>query len=84
MTPNWWGLFHRASVINLPITSSDHAPLFLDMVGGSQALASPFRFEEFWVKEPDCLKVVSDAWLCHCVGSPTMRFCQKIRFTKLS
>lgn len=79
---DWRGLFHRASVTNLPITSSDHAPLVLDTVGGSQALASLFRFEEFWVQELNCLQVISDAWQHPCVGSLALRLCKKIKFTK--
>ncbi|KAB1219839.1 hypothetical protein CJ030_MR3G009481 [Morella rubra] len=81
---DWRGLFPRASVTNLPITSSDHSPLIIDSDGGSRALATPFRFEEFWVKEADCLKIVQDAWNTNCYGSLALRLCKKIRHLKVA
>lgn len=78
----WRELFPRASVTNLPITSSDHAPLVVDSTGGSRAIASPFRFEEFWVNEPDCYSVILKAWKLVCSGSPALRLCKKLKATK--
>lgn len=46
------------------------------------SLASTLRFEDFWVKEPDCFNIIQEAWSSACSGSPVMRFCKKLKITK--
>uniref|UniRef100_A0A803PRU8 Reverse transcriptase domain-containing protein n=1 Tax=Cannabis sativa TaxID=3483 RepID=A0A803PRU8_CANSA len=59
---NWCTAFPRASVINLTIFGSDHAPILLHPWGNEPKLRCPFRFFEAWTSSPDCGKLVNQAW----------------------
>lgn len=54
----WISLFPCAVVKTLPRVASDHAPIFLDTNGASNAGPKPFRFESCWVKDEASKKVV--------------------------
>ncbi|XP_074347433.1 uncharacterized protein LOC141686289 [Apium graveolens] len=60
----WQRLFPRAEVKVLEVSTSDHLPLFLEL---NQMVYVPdikrFRFENCWVREDQCSKIVKDSWI---------------------
>lgn len=63
-------LFPTCTVRHLPAHNSDHNPILLDTIFTNVYLPCPFRFEEFWLKDPSCGSVISAAWSSTFVGSP--------------
>lgn len=58
-------MFESASVHNLPVVSSDHTALFLDVQGAPQTSRYPhkhFKFENAWLADEGCKQVVIQAW----------------------
>uniref|UniRef100_A0A803QGY6 Reverse transcriptase n=1 Tax=Cannabis sativa TaxID=3483 RepID=A0A803QGY6_CANSA len=68
----WLDMFPTVKLFDFEVSTSDHCPLLLVPVNTS-ALAGRrvFRFENSWLREPLCLKVVKDTW-AQAVGSPIM------------
>ncbi|KAH9802749.1 reverse transcriptase domain-containing protein [Citrus sinensis] len=60
---SWIHLFPTAKVTNVEASCSDHLPIFLEPV---PMVRSPrtkkFRFENSWLREPDCCDVVKVSW----------------------
>ncbi|KAK9740254.1 hypothetical protein RND81_03G022700 [Saponaria officinalis] len=60
----WNNLFPGAEVHHYPIYASDHAPIiikegiFLLRIKGTKR----FKFETFWLSDPECSKVVNETW----------------------
>uniref|UniRef100_A0A803Q029 Reverse transcriptase domain-containing protein n=1 Tax=Cannabis sativa TaxID=3483 RepID=A0A803Q029_CANSA len=59
---DWISLFPKACVTNLPIISSDHAPIILDSKGENSKGFKPFRFYEAWCKKRSCGTAVERVW----------------------
>jgi hypothetical protein len=55
---SWISLFPSFSIRHLPDDSSDHNPLILYTAVSQLPLSKPFRFEEYWMKHPECLSVI--------------------------
>jgi hypothetical protein len=53
-SPSWVLLHLNFSLIHLPAHNSDHNPISLNTNSTSCFLLRPFRFEEFWSKDPSC------------------------------
>lgn len=81
---SWLLLFPRAIVKNLTRTTSAHAPILIDTVGGNRVLAIPFQFEEFWMSVPGCRDVIQTTWEGCCTGSPTSKLYKNIQTTKVA
>jgi hypothetical protein len=63
LAPSAWVHRHPDfSLIHLPGHNSDHNPISLTTNSTSSFLLRPFRFEEFWSKDPTCEQVVEAAW----------------------
>uniref|UniRef100_A0A803NV61 Reverse transcriptase domain-containing protein n=1 Tax=Cannabis sativa TaxID=3483 RepID=A0A803NV61_CANSA len=64
---DWLIRFPKAGVKALPIRSSDHAPLVLDLLFDQDNYHKPFRFLDAWARDPTCkedkLKVIEKALL---------------------
>lgn len=71
----WSELFPRALVHHLPRTTSDHCPIMLSTQGSIFRGQKPFRFEQFWLKEESCGKVIKHVWLNRVVGSLAFQLC---------
>ena len=60
---SWIHLFLRAKVISLEASCSYHLSIFLDP---APVVRTPrvkkFRFENIWLREFDCIKVVKESW----------------------
>ncbi|KAB1215042.1 hypothetical protein CJ030_MR4G018826 [Morella rubra] len=80
----WRLLFPRALVHHLPRYAFDHEPILLDLEGGSSAGPRPFRFEQFWAKDPRSFGIVAAGWCGFCPGSLGFVLCDKIRQTRLA
>ncbi|KAG4395444.1 hypothetical protein AAZX31_20G210300 [Glycine max] len=54
----------------LPRSSSDHHLLLLTLNHTTMRLTSSFKFMSMWLEQPQCSKVISDAWRTPAVGYP--------------
>jgi hypothetical protein len=61
-SPSWIHLHPEFSLIHLPAHNLDHNPISLNTNSTSCFLARPFRFEEFWTKDPSCGQVIAATW----------------------
>ncbi|XP_074336615.1 uncharacterized protein LOC141673774 [Apium graveolens] len=59
----WRRLFPTVTIKVLEVSTSDHLPLFLEL---NRQVYVPktrrFRFENMWIKEDQCQKLVKDSW----------------------
>jgi hypothetical protein len=83
-TNQWIQHFPSFSVTHLPAHNSDHNPLLLDTSSRSPSLPCPFRFEEFWTRDPTCGVVINEAWSILVSGSPAFCLMKKIKEHKAS
>jgi hypothetical protein len=82
VSSQWLHEFPAISVTHLPAYSSDHNPLILNTVRPSPSLPIPFRFEEFWTRDPMCGIVINEAWSTAVSGSSSSCLAQKLKITK--
>jgi len=81
-TSQWIHFFLSYSVTHLPAHCSDHNPLLLDTSIPSPSLPRPFRFKEFWTRDPTCGIVIEEAWSNLILGSPSYCLANKLKLTK--
>uniref|UniRef100_A0A803PUD0 Reverse transcriptase domain-containing protein n=1 Tax=Cannabis sativa TaxID=3483 RepID=A0A803PUD0_CANSA len=63
VSQTWLDLFPSGKLWNLEVTTSDHCPLNLVLSHSAGAVkVRVFRFENSWLKEPLCFKIVEDVW----------------------
>jgi hypothetical protein len=60
-SPAWVHLHPDFSLIHLPAHNSYHNPIYFTTNSSSCFLPRPFRFEEFWSKDPTCEHVIEVA-----------------------
>ncbi|XP_015385121.1 uncharacterized protein LOC107176741 [Citrus sinensis] len=59
----WISLFPKARVLSLEAMCSDHLPIFLDPFPQTHyPRLKRFRFEKVWLREQDCVEVVTKSW----------------------
>jgi hypothetical protein len=78
----WIHLFPSFSVRNLPAQTSYHNSLLLNTITPNTHLPKPFRFKEFWTKDPSCNDVILSAWNQPIVGNSSFILAQKLKSTK--
>lgn len=62
-TANWFRLFPKARVTCLEASCSDHLLILLEPVPlVPTSRFKQFRFENMWLREPDCEEIVKDSW----------------------
>ena len=61
-TQRWLTLFDATCMYNLETISSDHSALLLDFLETKISRHRRFRFENAWIKEKDCRKLVGVRW----------------------
>jgi hypothetical protein len=82
VSSSWLHAFPAISITHLPAYTSDHNPLLLNTSIPSPSLPRPFRFEEFWTRDPTCGIVINEAWSTVVSGSPSSCLAQKLKLTK--
>lgn len=66
VSKGWIETYQEAKLTNLKILISDHSPILLEPVTEKTVPSSkPFRFENAWLREPMCAKIVEDVWADH-------------------
>jgi hypothetical protein len=78
----WIHFFPSYLVTHLPAFSFDHNPLLLNFSLPTPSLPRPFRFEDFWTRDPTCGIVIEEAWSTPVAGSPSFCLSQKLKLTK--
>ena len=82
--PAWVHLHPEFSLLHLSAVNSDHNPITLNTNISSCFLPRPFRFEEFWSKDPSCGQVIEIAWQLYVPCYPTVCLPEKLNNTKLA
>ncbi|KAF4388115.1 hypothetical protein F8388_014798 [Cannabis sativa] len=59
---DWMIAFNKAGVRNLPIRFSDHGAIMLDTMMDRDKVVKPFRYLDAWSRDPDCRRVIEEAW----------------------
>ena len=83
-SPAWVYLHPNFSLIHLPTHNSNHNPISLTTNTTSDFLPRPFRFEEFWFKDPTCENVVEVAWRIYFPNYLAACLSKKLNNTKLA
>ncbi|XP_062088778.1 uncharacterized protein LOC133795341 [Humulus lupulus] len=60
--PDWIIRFHKAMLLNLVSSTSDHNLILLETLGDHEKIRKPFRYENMWDCDPNCVWVVKRAW----------------------
>jgi hypothetical protein len=81
---SWIHVHPEFTLKHIPSSNSGHHPILLDTDHPSSNLPRPFRFEEFWTKDPSCGAVVDAAWKNFVNGSPAHCLVKKQHRTKAS
>ncbi|XP_010680479.1 uncharacterized protein LOC104895616 [Beta vulgaris subsp. vulgaris] len=77
VNPEWLTTFPSLNVSLLQRGLSDHCPLLIlskDKNWGPK----PFRFQNCWLTDPRCLKIIKEAWS----NSASLPICDKLKATK--
>ena len=78
---SWVNLHPKFSILHLPACYSNHNPITLD----TTFLPRPFRFEEFWTKNPSCELLIKSAWSSTAFdGSPAHSLVKRLKKTKIA
>lgn len=63
VTSNFVQTYPEVKLINVKISTSDHSPILLQPYTRSYTVqSSSFRFENSWLRDPMCGKIVEKAW----------------------
>ncbi|XP_024042719.1 uncharacterized protein LOC112099547 [Citrus clementina] len=59
----WLHRFARVKVMSLEASCSDHLPIFMDLNPiNTTSRHKRFRFENLWLRERDCVEVITNSW----------------------
>lgn len=58
---DWRILFHKGMICNYIATSSDHAPIVLNIIGEVGLILRGFKFEAIWMGDQGCAFVMENA-----------------------
>ena len=83
-SPTWVHLRSNFSLIHLPTHNSDHNPISFTTNTISYFLPRPFRFKEFWSKDPSCELVIEAAWQIYFPNYHAACLSKKLTNTKLA
>ncbi|XP_071723124.1 uncharacterized protein [Rutidosis leptorrhynchoides] len=61
----WRVEFPNAEAVALPALGSDHSPLILTLYLNILRRKKEFRFEAYWLEDPECRDIVKGAWNDH-------------------
>ncbi|RYR68791.1 hypothetical protein Ahy_A03g015257 [Arachis hypogaea] len=63
----WRQIFNHAKLIALPVISSDHCPLLLN-IEPNQKVPRQFRYEAYWDDKEECKEVIRKGWTSKAQG----------------
>lgn len=70
VSSTWLSAFPHAKLRNIEASMSDHSAIMLDFSLPNHVYKTrKFRFENFWLREPQCRTIISDSW-SRSSGSP--------------
>jgi hypothetical protein len=72
-TPNRCGLFPDDVIEVLPVSFSDHNPLWMTLTLDLFSIPRLFRYEACWDVSPECVEVVQQAWKQGEIGQNSMK-----------
>lgn len=61
VNPEWLSIFPSLNITLLQRGLSDHCPLLVQSKTKNWG-PKPFRFQNFWLTDPKCLKIVKESW----------------------
>ncbi|XP_061999224.1 uncharacterized protein LOC133716539 [Rosa rugosa] len=85
-TPAWCDVYGHARLRHLPPSDSDHVPILLHASTApltTKKFRHRFKFEAYWLPNPECDEVVNTAWSRDVTGSLMYQVTQKISYTRL-
>lgn len=54
-------------------------PQFINFCPLFESSPKPFKFEAYWIRDPDCISVVSNSWNGNCHGSLSSQWLFKLK-----
>ncbi|XP_061999255.1 uncharacterized protein LOC133716576 [Rosa rugosa] len=84
--PAWCDVYGHARLQHLPPSDSDHVPILLHASTApltTKKFRHRFKFEAYWLPNPECDVVVNIAWSRDVTGSLMYQVTQKISYTRL-
>ncbi|KAG2690483.1 hypothetical protein I3760_09G188800 [Carya illinoinensis] len=85
MDSSFLALFPNACCSYLPRSTSDHAPMFIELMQDPFSYGpAPFRFQQMWVDHHDFLDCVRSAWEVYMDGSAIYNLSRKLKMTKVA
>lgn len=84
-TSDWLQYFPQSRALNLKPSKSDHLPILMEIREArpkKKKKKKRFRFEEFWLREEECKKIVESHWNNACTSDPFSTLCSKIGSTR--
>lgn len=64
ISSDWAQIFQDARLTNLEVSTSDHCPILLEpKVENITRGVKMFRFENAWLREPMCQKIIEESWV---------------------
>ncbi|XP_060969677.1 uncharacterized protein LOC133036919 [Cannabis sativa] len=80
-SPDWRVLFPNAIINHLSASGSDHRPLLLDTLGGTNCKSKLFKYENMWARDPRSFWIVKEAWAKRQHSDPMLNFFRKVKAT---
>ncbi|CAN1127223.1 Putative ribonuclease H protein At1g65750 [Linum perenne] len=59
---SWRTYYDKAIIHHEPMIGSDHSPIRLQFYGNANKKTAPFRFDERWMENQDCLETITNDW----------------------
>ncbi|OMP14345.1 Endonuclease/exonuclease/phosphatase, partial [Corchorus olitorius] len=81
---NWFNNYSEAVLTNLPITTSDHGPMILQLQKSQYYKRRPYRFEWMWTTHHDCKEIIRSNWMQNSQGSAAYQLVKKIKATSIA
>lgn len=82
----WLDLFPLSRALNLNPTKSDHLPILIEIKEArpkKKKKKKKFRFEEFWLRDEECRKIIDSSWNISSDYDPFSKICYKIKIPEL-
>ncbi|CAA0809638.1 Unknown protein, partial [Striga hermonthica] len=79
VSPEWWFKFPKTQIQNIPLASSDHNLLLMDLARSEEASKPRFMFDNRWTKKEGYKECISNAWKVAHKGPDLYRFQKKLR-----